>query len=184
MTTSSSAIPPSTVFLIGKSRSFKDALAGSSSSTQSIHFIHTSFKGCSTLLFDDSVVSQLAAPFALTHISIQLSNDLDYSHIFSRRAYYIQGCQMRLLKWTPDFDVHKESPIAHMHGHGLKECFRLHPHLRKAKESSKQEMDQIGVMKDIGEKDFMNIANEKGVTLEEGELPLEMEHIGASSYAP
>ncbi|KAI0501240.1 hypothetical protein KFK09_016183 [Dendrobium nobile] len=46
------------------------------------------------------------------HIAIQLSNDLDYSRIFSRRAYYIQGCQMRLLKWTPDFDVREESPIA------------------------------------------------------------------------
>ncbi|KAL0912359.1 hypothetical protein M5K25_018325 [Dendrobium thyrsiflorum] len=211
-------------------------------------------------MFDDSVVSQLAAPFALTlvgkfmlrrpnldvirkffpnlklsgsfhiglldprHISIHLTNDLDYSRIFSRRAYYVQGCQMRLLKWSPDFDVNKESPIApvwisfpnlrlhffnsqilfglasifgkplqtdqatasisrpsvarvlveldiskkhpdeiwlgselngyfqkvdfenlpifcshcKMHGHGLKECFRLYPHLRKEKESSKQ----------------------------------------------
>ncbi|KAL0925310.1 hypothetical protein M5K25_003631 [Dendrobium thyrsiflorum] len=46
------------------------------------------------------------------HIAIQLSNDLDYSRIFSRRVYYIMGCQMRLLKWTPDFDVREESPIA------------------------------------------------------------------------
>ncbi|KAH0470082.1 hypothetical protein IEQ34_001640 [Dendrobium chrysotoxum] len=41
------------------------------------------------------------------HVMIQLSNDLDYSHIFSRRVYYIQGCQMRLLKWNPNFDVRK-----------------------------------------------------------------------------
>ncbi|KAL0908717.1 hypothetical protein M5K25_023224 [Dendrobium thyrsiflorum] len=46
------------------------------------------------------------------HIVIQLSNDLDYSRIFTRRAYYIVGCQMRLLKWTPNFDVKAESPIA------------------------------------------------------------------------
>ncbi|KAI0508077.1 hypothetical protein KFK09_014211 [Dendrobium nobile] len=46
------------------------------------------------------------------HIAIQLSNDLDYSRIFARRSYYIQGCQMRLLKWSPDFHVREESPIA------------------------------------------------------------------------
>ncbi|KAL0910027.1 hypothetical protein M5K25_020954 [Dendrobium thyrsiflorum] len=45
------------------------------------------------------------------HIAIQLSNDLDYSRIFARRVYYILGCQMRLLKWSPDFDVREESPI-------------------------------------------------------------------------
>ncbi|PKU83643.1 hypothetical protein MA16_Dca020860 [Dendrobium catenatum] len=46
------------------------------------------------------------------HIVIQLSNDLDYNHIFSRRSYYILGCQMRLLKWSPYFDVREESPIS------------------------------------------------------------------------
>ncbi|KAL0926253.1 hypothetical protein M5K25_002467 [Dendrobium thyrsiflorum] len=45
------------------------------------------------------------------HVSIQLSNDLDYSRIFARRSYYILNCQMRLLKWTPFFDVIEESPI-------------------------------------------------------------------------
>ncbi|KAI0529122.1 hypothetical protein KFK09_001669 [Dendrobium nobile] len=45
------------------------------------------------------------------HVSIQLSNDLDYSRVFSRRSYYILNCQMRLLKWTPFFDVKEESPI-------------------------------------------------------------------------
>ncbi|KAI0496673.1 hypothetical protein KFK09_022997 [Dendrobium nobile] len=45
------------------------------------------------------------------HISIQLSNDLDYSRVFSRHSYYILNCQMRLLKWTPFFDVKEESPI-------------------------------------------------------------------------
>ncbi|KAL0907835.1 hypothetical protein M5K25_022277 [Dendrobium thyrsiflorum] len=44
--------------------------------------------------------------------NLTLANDLDYSRIFARRTYYILGCQMRLLKWTPDFDVSKESPIA------------------------------------------------------------------------
>ncbi|KAI0510483.1 hypothetical protein KFK09_011085 [Dendrobium nobile] len=45
------------------------------------------------------------------HVAIQLSNDLDYSRIFSRRSYYIANCQMRLLKWTPYFDIKEESPI-------------------------------------------------------------------------
>ncbi|PKU83181.1 hypothetical protein MA16_Dca024566 [Dendrobium catenatum] len=45
------------------------------------------------------------------HVFIQLSNDLDYSRVFSRRSYYILNCQMRLLKWTPFFNVKEESPI-------------------------------------------------------------------------
>ncbi|PKU86257.1 hypothetical protein MA16_Dca002088 [Dendrobium catenatum] len=45
------------------------------------------------------------------HVVIQLSNDLDYSRVFARRSYFISNCQMRVLKWTPFFDVHEESPI-------------------------------------------------------------------------
>ncbi|KAI0492030.1 hypothetical protein KFK09_026295 [Dendrobium nobile] len=45
------------------------------------------------------------------HIAIQLSNDLDYSRVFSRRSYFIFNCQMRILKWTPFFDVKEESSI-------------------------------------------------------------------------
>ncbi|KAL0926137.1 hypothetical protein M5K25_004531 [Dendrobium thyrsiflorum] len=129
------------------SGSFKEVLEGPIASAK-IDFVHSSVKGIPALLFDDAVVSKLAAPFSFTlvgkfmlrrpnidtirkfffnlklsgafsvglmdqrHIAIQLSNDLDYSHIFSRRVYYILGCQMRLLKWTPDFDVREESPIA------------------------------------------------------------------------
>ncbi|KAL0924031.1 hypothetical protein M5K25_004833 [Dendrobium thyrsiflorum] len=236
----SSSIPSSSSVLNGSSRSFKEVLAGSSSSSPKLSFVKSSFKGCPALLFDDSVVSQLAAKFSLTlvgkfllrrpnidvirkffvnlklsgsfhvglldprHISIQLSNDLDYSRIFLRRSYYIQGCQMCLLKWTLDFDVREESTIApvwvsfpnlrlhffnaqattsiscpsvarvlveldlskkhptkiwlgselngyfekiefenfpiffshcKMHGHGVNDCFRLHPHLCKGKEA-------------------------------------------------
>ncbi|KAI0513408.1 hypothetical protein KFK09_009428 [Dendrobium nobile] len=147
MTTPSSSNPVSSSF-DGKSRSFRDVLAGSSSSNPKLPFVQSSFKGCPALLFEDSVVDLLAAPYALTlvgkfvlrrpnldvirkffvslklsgsfhvglldqrHVAIQLANDLDYSRIFARRSYYIQACQMRLLKWTPDFDVREESPIA------------------------------------------------------------------------
>ncbi|XP_028552313.1 uncharacterized protein LOC114580043 [Dendrobium catenatum] len=45
------------------------------------------------------------------HVAIQLSNDMDYSRIFSRRSYFICNCQMKVLKWTPFFDIHEESPI-------------------------------------------------------------------------
>ncbi|KAI0502013.1 hypothetical protein KFK09_016958 [Dendrobium nobile] len=45
------------------------------------------------------------------HVAIQLSNDLDYSRVFARRSYFIYNCQMRVLKWTPFFDIKEESPI-------------------------------------------------------------------------
>ncbi|PKU71541.1 hypothetical protein MA16_Dca004383 [Dendrobium catenatum] len=45
------------------------------------------------------------------HVAIQLSNNLDYSIIFARRSYFIFNCQMRILKWTPFFDIKEESPI-------------------------------------------------------------------------
>ncbi|KAI0504096.1 hypothetical protein KFK09_015043 [Dendrobium nobile] len=45
------------------------------------------------------------------HVAIQLSNDLDYSRVFARRSYFILNCQMRVLKWTPFFDIKEESPI-------------------------------------------------------------------------
>ncbi|KAI0511113.1 hypothetical protein KFK09_011736 [Dendrobium nobile] len=145
-TLSTPVVPP---ILTGKTRSFKDVVSSGSSSTISkVQFVHSSFKGCPALLFEDTVVQQLATPFSFTlvgkfmlhrpnldvirkffhvlklsgsfnvnlldskHIAVQLSNDLDYSHIFSCRSYYIQGCQMRLLKWSPDFDVWEEPPIA------------------------------------------------------------------------
>ncbi|KAL0923884.1 hypothetical protein M5K25_004670 [Dendrobium thyrsiflorum] len=45
------------------------------------------------------------------HVAIQLSNDLEYSPIFSRRSYYISNSQMRLVKWSPYFDIKEKSPI-------------------------------------------------------------------------
>ncbi|KAI0519722.1 hypothetical protein KFK09_007181 [Dendrobium nobile] len=135
--------------------------------------------GCPALLFEEAAILQLAAPFCFTlvdskHIAIQLSNDLDYSRIFSRHFYYIQGCQMRPLQTDQataslsrpsvarvlvELDVTKKHPqeiwlgsemngyfqkveienspifCSHckMHGHAIKECFRLHPNLRKEK---------------------------------------------------
>lgn len=66
-TAPSSSIPLSGADPFGKSRSIKDVLARSSSTFGSkFQFMHTSLKRCPTLMFNDSVVSQLAAPFART----------------------------------------------------------------------------------------------------------------------
>ncbi|PKU86052.1 hypothetical protein MA16_Dca001883 [Dendrobium catenatum] len=65
-TAQSSSSPPPTVVPNGKTRSFKDVLARSSSASSNLKFVQTSFKGCPALMFDDSVVSMLAAPFSLT----------------------------------------------------------------------------------------------------------------------
>lgn len=66
MTTSSSLIPPLSLIPDGCSRSFKDVIYGSSSSTPKLNFVHNSFKGYPGLMLDVSVVSQLAVLFALT----------------------------------------------------------------------------------------------------------------------
>ncbi|PKU83511.1 hypothetical protein MA16_Dca026075 [Dendrobium catenatum] len=66
MTTPSSSSPQSTVVPTSKTRSFKDVLAGSSSTSSQVKFMQTSFKGYPALMFDDSVVSLLADPFTLT----------------------------------------------------------------------------------------------------------------------
>ncbi|KAL0918946.1 hypothetical protein M5K25_010996 [Dendrobium thyrsiflorum] len=66
MTTPSSSLPSSSSVPVGNYRSFKDVLAGSSSSASKLQFFQTSFKGCPALMFYDAMISQLAAPFALT----------------------------------------------------------------------------------------------------------------------
>ncbi|KAL0903996.1 hypothetical protein M5K25_026064 [Dendrobium thyrsiflorum] len=99
------------------SRSFKDVVSGLADGfTDGFAFKKSSVKGVPAILFSDEDVVKLASPFQFTlvdlrNVAIQLSNDLDYSRIFSRCSYYINNCQMRLLKWTPYFDIKEESPI-------------------------------------------------------------------------
>ncbi|KAL0914945.1 hypothetical protein M5K25_015337 [Dendrobium thyrsiflorum] len=45
------------------------------------------------------------------NVLIKLRNDLDYSHVFSHRAYFVGNCFMKLCKWSALFDVSVESPI-------------------------------------------------------------------------
>ncbi|KAI0531018.1 hypothetical protein KFK09_000567 [Dendrobium nobile] len=131
-----------------KSRSFKDVLAGASSSGDIFPNVKQDvFNGVPAVLLSDEEVLKLASLFQYTlvgkfglrrpnldairnfflslklsgfysvglldarHVAIQLSNDLDYSRVFARRSYFILNCQMRVLKWTPFFDIKEESPI-------------------------------------------------------------------------
>ncbi|KAL0912358.1 hypothetical protein M5K25_018324 [Dendrobium thyrsiflorum] len=217
MTNSSSSLPSASAFPNGKSRSFKDALAGSSAGSPSLQFVQTSFKGCPTLI--------LRAPFALTLVgkfmlrrpnldvirkffaNLKLSDSFHIGlwtrgifrfillmiwiivgfspgepitlHFFNSQILFglasIFGKPLQTDQATAsisrpsvarvlvELDISKKHPdeiwlgselngyfqkvdfenlpifCSHckMHGQGLKECFRLYPHLRKEKESSK-----------------------------------------------
>ncbi|KAL0433841.1 UNVERIFIED_CONTAM: hypothetical protein Slati_2718400 [Sesamum latifolium] len=45
------------------------------------------------------------------HVLICLSNESDYSHLWLRRIWYLQGFPMRVFKWTPTFTPSQESSI-------------------------------------------------------------------------
>ncbi|KAL0911827.1 hypothetical protein M5K25_017749 [Dendrobium thyrsiflorum] len=129
-------------------KSFKEALAGSSSNDVSGILISSSLvNGMPAILVSDKDLQILAEPYKLAlvgkfffrrpnmdeirkffnglkllgsfsvslldarHIFINLSNDLDYNRIFLKRSYYVRNCQLRILKWSTDFDIHAESPI-------------------------------------------------------------------------
>ncbi|KAH0464645.1 hypothetical protein IEQ34_007431 [Dendrobium chrysotoxum] len=91
---------------------------GKSHTVKEVHqFIHTSCKGYPALMFDDSIVSQQAALFVLTLVRKFLLRhlNLDVIHNFfinlKLSDLSILACQLRLLKWTPDFNVCEESLI-------------------------------------------------------------------------
>ncbi|XP_022873959.1 uncharacterized protein LOC111392796 [Olea europaea var. sylvestris] len=46
-----------------------------------------------------------------THILIHLTHEEDYSRFFLKPSWYIDGCPMRVLKWTCDFTPEQETPI-------------------------------------------------------------------------
>ncbi|KAL0359941.1 UNVERIFIED_CONTAM: hypothetical protein Sradi_3678600 [Sesamum radiatum] len=45
------------------------------------------------------------------HVLISLSNEADFSRMWLRRIWYIQGFPMRVFKWTPTFTPTQESSI-------------------------------------------------------------------------
>ncbi|KAH0448177.1 hypothetical protein IEQ34_021977 [Dendrobium chrysotoxum] len=74
------------------SRSFKDVVFGTSSSDSTVSLSQSSYNGVPMISILDVDVVKLASPFQYTPV--------EYSKVFTRRAYYIENCQMRLLKWT------------------------------------------------------------------------------------
>jgi hypothetical protein len=46
-----------------------------------------------------------------THILIHLAHEDDYSRLFLKPTWYIDGCHMRVFKWTPNFNPQHETPI-------------------------------------------------------------------------
>ncbi|KAG8381820.1 hypothetical protein BUALT_Bualt05G0012600 [Buddleja alternifolia] len=51
-------------------------------------------------------------PLNLKHILIILSCDADFSRLWLKREWLIEGFPMRTFKWTPDFNPSLESPLA------------------------------------------------------------------------
>ncbi|CAI9775528.1 unnamed protein product [Fraxinus pennsylvanica] len=46
------------------------------------------------------------------HVLVQLRNEVDYIHTWAREGRTKAGGNFRLFKWTPDFDLSSESPLA------------------------------------------------------------------------
>ncbi|XP_020686398.1 uncharacterized protein LOC110102406 [Dendrobium catenatum] len=106
-----------------RSRSFKEVLSGSTSAGDDLPSLtQSTFNGVHVVLLSDDEVLKLASQFQFTlvgkfglldsrYAAIQLSNDLDYSRVFTRSSYFIFNYQMQILKWTPFFDIKEESSI-------------------------------------------------------------------------
>ncbi|KAI0531474.1 hypothetical protein KFK09_001029 [Dendrobium nobile] len=45
------------------------------------------------------------------NVLIKLKNDLDCCRVFAHRSYFVNNCYMKLVKWSPHFDVCVESHI-------------------------------------------------------------------------
>ncbi|XP_020599770.1 uncharacterized protein LOC110039150 [Phalaenopsis equestris] len=45
------------------------------------------------------------------HFSIHLSREEDHTRLFAKQILYIEGMEMKLLKWSPEFDPSQEPPI-------------------------------------------------------------------------
>ncbi|PKU82066.1 hypothetical protein MA16_Dca004083 [Dendrobium catenatum] len=59
---------------------------------------------------------KLTGDFSITlldqsNVLIKLSNDLDYGRIFAHRSYFVYGCFIKIIKWSPTLDLSKESPV-------------------------------------------------------------------------
>ncbi|KAL0922396.1 hypothetical protein M5K25_006379 [Dendrobium thyrsiflorum] len=109
------------------SRSFLEALAGSSSSEPEIQALAVPFQFFLVGFFPSKRSSldsirrffsnlKLNGQVSVTlldqsHILIKLSNDLDYCRVFCHRSYIVFNSYMKLTKWTPLTDVGIELPV-------------------------------------------------------------------------
>ncbi|KAK1578171.1 hypothetical protein Q3G72_028139 [Acer saccharum] len=46
------------------------------------------------------------------HVLIQMKNERDFVHGWTREGRTMEGISFRLFKWTKEFDLHRESPLA------------------------------------------------------------------------
>ncbi|KAL8556528.1 hypothetical protein ACS0TY_004105 [Phlomoides rotata] len=46
------------------------------------------------------------------HICIKFTLEVDFTRMGMQPFWMIRGCPMRAFKWTPDFDIPHEAPIA------------------------------------------------------------------------
>ncbi|KAL0906063.1 hypothetical protein M5K25_024525 [Dendrobium thyrsiflorum] len=124
---------------VPKSRSFREVLSGLPSSSDFPDLVVSSLHGLPALMISEDEMSallgnflvgvclldairnfffklKLFGEFSITvlnnkNVLIKLRNDLDYSRVFSHRAYFVGNCFMKLCKWSALFDVSVESPI-------------------------------------------------------------------------
>ncbi|KAL0910208.1 hypothetical protein M5K25_021163 [Dendrobium thyrsiflorum] len=102
-----------------KSRSFVDALSGSSSPGCFPELRQCSFRGLPSLWISEEEIMSLSVPFQFALVgffptrrpSLDFSNDIDYSRVFCHRSYLVNNCFMKLTKWSPLLDVDVESPV-------------------------------------------------------------------------
>ncbi|KAI0529358.1 hypothetical protein KFK09_001906 [Dendrobium nobile] len=99
-----------------KSRSFKKVLYGTSSGDILPLLTQSTYNGVPAVMISEDEILKLASPFHFTLVGkfgLQRPN-LDAIHLFFwnlKLSYFILNCQIRILKWTPFFNVKEESPI-------------------------------------------------------------------------
>ncbi|CAI9769655.1 unnamed protein product [Fraxinus pennsylvanica] len=47
-----------------------------------------------------------------SHVLVKMNNEGDFLHAWAREGRFVAGASFRLFKWTPDFDLHRESSLA------------------------------------------------------------------------
>ncbi|PKU78491.1 hypothetical protein MA16_Dca015772 [Dendrobium catenatum] len=75
-------------------------------------------------------ILKLSGDFSVTlldqaNVLIKLANDMDYARVFAQRSYFVYGCFIKVIKWSPVLDLSEESPIVPV----WLSFSRLRPHL-------------------------------------------------------